>query len=94
MGLVQQVVPRDRLMDVALRKAEAIAQNSQAAVWGTKQVLKFWRNAMLAEQQRYYEAVIQRVLLSGDFHEGPRAFNEKRPPVFGNQWPDPFNPGW
>jgi enoyl-CoA hydratase/carnithine racemase len=90
LGLVQRVVPHDQLMDAALQKADMIAQNSQAAVWGTKQVLKFWRNALMAEQQRYYEAVVHRVLLSGDMHEGPRAFAEKREPKFRNAWPDPF----
>jgi enoyl-CoA hydratase/carnithine racemase len=90
LGLVQQVVPHDQLIETAVKKAEMVASNSQAAVWGTKQVLKFWRNAMMAEQQRYYEAVIHRVLLSGDFLEGPRAFAEKREATFRNQWPDPF----
>lgn len=90
LGLVQRVVPHEKLMDTAIEKAEMIAQNSQAAVWGTKQVLKFWRDALMAEQQRYYEAVIHRVLLSGDMHEGPRAFAEKRDPKFSNTWPNPF----
>lgn len=90
LGLVQQVVPHEELMEAALRKATTIAANSQAAVWGTKQVLKFWRDALMAEQQRYYEAVIHRVLLSGDVHEGPRAFAEKRQPRFTNSWPSPF----
>jgi enoyl-CoA hydratase/carnithine racemase len=90
LGLVQRVVPHDKLMETALQKADMVAQNSQAAVWGTKQVLKFWRNALMAEQQRYYEAVVHRVLLSGDMHEGPRAFAEKREPKFSNRWPDPF----
>ena len=44
---------------------------------------------MLAEQHALYEAVAHRVLLSGDVHEGPRAFAEKRPPRFSNRWPKP-----
>jgi enoyl-CoA hydratase/carnithine racemase len=92
LGLIQRVVPHDKLMETAMEKAEMVASNSQAAVWGTKQVLKFWRNAMMAEQQRYYEAVIHRVLLSGDVHEGPKAFAEKRDPVFRNAWPNAFDP--
>lgn len=91
LGLVQAVVPRDKLLETALDKAEMIAKNSQAAVWGTKKVLKFWRDAMIAEQQRYYEAVAHRVLLSGDVHEGPRAFTEKREPTFRQAWPDPYD---
>jgi enoyl-CoA hydratase/carnithine racemase len=91
LGLVQRVVPSDQLMETALAKADMIAQNSQAAVWGTKQVLKFWRDALMAEQQRYYEAVIHRVLLSGDVHEGPKAFAEKREPTFKQAWPSAFH---
>ena len=87
LGLVQRVVTRDTLIEAALEKADTISKNSQAAVWGTKQVLKFWRDAMMAEQQRYYEAVAHRVLLSGDVHEGPRAFAEKREPSFRQAWP-------
>jgi enoyl-CoA hydratase/carnithine racemase len=86
-GLVQRVVPGDELLQAAIAKADMIARNSQAAVWGTKQVIRFWRNALLAEQQRYYEAVQHRVLLTGDVFEGPRAFTEKRPPVFRQAWP-------
>jgi enoyl-CoA hydratase/carnithine racemase len=91
-GLVQRVVTRDRLLETAIAKADMIAQNSQAAVWGTKQVIKSWRNASMAEQQRYYEAVQHRVLLSGDVFEGPRAFAEKRRPAYRNGWPTPTNP--
>jgi enoyl-CoA hydratase/carnithine racemase len=90
LGLVQQVVPHDQLMDAVMKKADMIAENSQAAVWGTKQVLKFWRNLMLADQQRYYEAVIHRVLLSGDVLEGPKAFAEKREAKFSQKWPSVF----
>lgn len=91
LGLVQRVVPQDKLIEAALDKAETIAKNSQAAVWGTKQVLKFWRDALIAEQQRYYEAVVHRVMLSGDVHEGPRAFAEKREPDFRQAWPSAFD---
>lgn len=89
LGLVQQLVEPGQLMDAAMKKAEAIAANSQTAVWGTKKIVKFWRDAMLAEQHALYEAVAHRVLLSGDVHEGPRAFAEKRPPRFKNRWPRP-----
>jgi len=89
LGLVQQLVEPEGLMEAAMRKAEAIAANSQTAVWGTKKIVKYWRDLMIAEQQALYEAVAHRVLLSGDVHEGPRAFAEKRPPRFRNGWPKP-----
>ncbi|MFG2939590.1 enoyl-CoA hydratase/isomerase family protein [Streptomyces sp. NPDC048282] len=90
LGLVQKVVEPEELLDAALAKAAVIASHSQSAVRGTKQVLKYWRDLQLAEQQRVYEAVTHRVLLSGDFLEGPRAFAEKREASFAKSWPDPF----
>ncbi|MGW4125848.1 enoyl-CoA hydratase/isomerase family protein [Nocardia sp. NPDC004711] len=90
LGLVQAVVEPEELMDRALQKATMIAANSGPAVWATKAVLKYWRDLQLAEQHRYYEAIMHRVLLSGEFLEGPRAFAEKREPNFSNAWPDPF----
>jgi enoyl-CoA hydratase/carnithine racemase len=89
LGIVQKLVEPGQLMDAALQKADMIAANSQPAVWGTKRIIKYWRDLMLAEQQKVYEAVIHRVLLSGDVHEGPRAFAEKRAPQFKNRWPTP-----
>ena len=90
LGLIQQVVPSEKLLDTALEKAATIASRSQTAVLGTKQVLRYWRDIQLAEQQKYYESVMQRVLLAGDFVEGARAFAEKREPSFAKTWPDPF----
>ena len=90
LGLVQRVVQPGELLDVAVAKAEAIAANSPTAVWGAKKVLKCYRDLQLAEAQRYYEAVVHRVLLAGDFREGPRSFAEQRAPSFGRTWPSPF----
>ena len=90
LGLVQAVAPRDRLMGEALRRAEAMAKCSPSALWGTKQVLRYWRDLMLQEHHRYYEAVVHRVLLSGDMIEGVRAFAEKRERQYRAGWPDPF----
>lgn len=90
LGLVQQVVPADELMAAAMTKAEKIARQSPTAVWGTKKILRHWHDTMLQEHHRYYEAVTHRVLLSGDMHEGPKAFLEKREPRFSDGWPNPL----
>lgn len=91
-GLIQQVVPADELMNAARTKAAAIAAKSPTAVWGTKKVLTFWRDALVTEQHRFYEAVAERVSLSGDYLEGARAFAEKREPRFATGWPRPVSP--
>jgi enoyl-CoA hydratase/carnithine racemase len=87
LGLVQKLTEPGKLLEAAFEKAETIAANSQAAVWGAKKIIKFWRDAMLAEQHSLYQAMAHRVLLTGDNLEGARAFNEKRPPNFKNRWP-------
>jgi len=86
-GLVQEVVERPRLLERALGRAAAVAAHSPSAVRGTKRIMSFWRDLAIAEQQHYAEAVIHRVLLSGDVLEGPRAFAEHRDPVFRPGWP-------
>jgi enoyl-CoA hydratase/carnithine racemase len=88
LGLVQKVVPADQLMAESLRVAEMIASNSQVAVQASKKVAYFWRNLAIRESLDYYKAVNQRLMLCDDVLEGPRAFAEKRPPVFSNRWPE------
>jgi enoyl-CoA hydratase/carnithine racemase len=92
-GLVQRLSAADQLMDSAMRIAEMIASNSQVAVQASKQVAYFWRNLAIREQVDFYRAVNQRLLLCEDVLEGPRAFAEKRDPVFVNRWPTPGGHG-
>jgi enoyl-CoA hydratase/carnithine racemase len=89
LGLVQNILPREKLMEEAERKAQLISKHSRPALAGTKSVLRFWRDVMLAEQYQYYNAVAHRVLLSGDIFEGLDAFREKRAPHFSKGWPGP-----
>jgi enoyl-CoA hydratase/carnithine racemase len=88
LGLVQRLSEPDQLLDTAMRIAEMIASNSQTAVQASKQVAHYWRNLAIREQVEFYRAVNQRLLLCEDVQEGPRAFAEKRDPVFVNRWPE------
>lgn len=82
LGLIQAVLPADELMAAAMRRAERMAGYSPAAMWGTKQVLRYWRDQSLEERHRYYQVAVKRVLQSGDIEEGLAAFREKRKPAF------------
>lgn len=81
-GLVTEVVPADALMARARELADMILRNAPLAVWGTK--MGILRGLGLPIEQAedvaagYFEVVEQ----SEDYAEGPRAFLEKRKPVW------------
>ncbi len=82
LGFVHQILEPDELMPRAVEIAEMIGANAPLAVQGTKTVTQFWRRYGLEESMRLNAAVGQRVYASEDSAEGPKAFAEKRPPVW------------
>lgn len=84
-GLVHEVLEPDALMPRAIEIAEMIAANAPLAVEGTKAVAQEWRQLQIDESYRFGEWVGRTVLNSEDAKEGPRAFVEKRPPVWKNR---------
>ena len=81
-GLVHQVLAPDQLLPRAVEIAGLIAANAPLAVEGTKAVAQEWRQLQVDESYRYGNWVGRVVLTSEDAKEGPRAFVEKRPPVW------------
>jgi enoyl-CoA hydratase/carnithine racemase len=82
LGLINRVVPAERLMPWAMEKAERIAANSPSAVQAVKQQI----STTLADHARSREALEQelgdRVRASAHFTEGVAAFREKRRPRY------------
>ncbi len=79
-GLVNRVVPRERLMDEALALAEKICRNGPLAVRTAKEIAV---RALNNEPNFVLEkALAARVFQSEDAREGPRAFAEKRKPEY------------
>jgi enoyl-CoA hydratase len=81
MGLLNEIVPRARLLDRAREWALRITENAPLAVAATKEsALRGLAAESLGEALRIEARVSARVLASNDAREGPRAFTEKRAP--------------
>lgn len=82
LGLVNAVVPADRVVAEAIALAERIGENSPIAVRNSRQLVR--EAAELTEEQGWTRTVelMMPVFESGDSIEGATAFAEKRPPVW------------
>jgi enoyl-CoA hydratase len=83
LGLINEVCERDELMDVAMSWAEEICKNAPLSVQATKKsALRSVAVATLEEAYAIEDALSNEVFQSEDAKEGPRAFFEKRDPVW------------
>lgn len=90
-GLVEEVVPHERLMDEALALAGRIAANPWLSVRHAKRLVKmYWNwNRTDAGYREELESVLE-ITRTRDCQEGMRAFREKRPP----RYTYPYDAGW
>lgn len=82
LGVVNRVVPPDEVLQAALDLADRIGRNAPLGVAAT---LKLVRAASAADEQELWalsDALWTDIKTSPDAAEGPRAFAEKRPPVW------------
>ena len=79
-GLVNEVVPADELVDATQRLAERIATNAPLSVRAAKRTVRLVAELPLAEAYAEAERIWEPVYLSRDAQEGPAAFRDKRPP--------------
>jgi enoyl-CoA hydratase/carnithine racemase len=84
MGLVQMVVPGERLEEEAIRLATLIAGNAPLAMRGNKKVIQTLNQNPTLTKKKEQELIALResCFSSEDFYEGIKAFAEKRKP----QW--------
>ena len=81
-GLVNEIVPADGLMERAMDTAELIASNSPMAVQAVKRFVSSG-NAERAEAREQFEQTLgDAVRASPDFVEGVEAFRERREPNY------------
>ncbi len=81
-GLVEQVVPVDDMLEVALSLAAGIAEQSPHAVGVLRELARTTRDLPLEEGLRREADGFVRCLRSDDGAEGVAAFIEKRQPTF------------
>ena len=84
-GMVAKALPREEVLDEALRVADTLATGSQQAIGLTKRALNNWLRAAgpVFDQSAAYEML---TFLGPDVVEGYTALREKRPPRFPSAW--------
>ena len=81
-GLINEVVPHDSLMDVAMERAHELASMAPLAVRAIKELAVRGQYMSLSDGLRFEQVIQDRLLATEDGQEGPRAFSEKRPPSY------------
>jgi enoyl-CoA hydratase/carnithine racemase len=82
LGLINKVVPADRVFDEAVALAERISQNGPLGVEATKRLMRTAWSASAEDAWRLQDELQPKVFNSQDAKEGALAFLEKRAP----QW--------
>ncbi len=82
-GLIQEVVPdRETLFETADRYAEEVKLCAPLAVQAIKQIVYHGRNLPVEYSQKLAVPINARIGETADAIEGPKAFSEKRAPVW------------
>ena len=81
-GLVNQVVPAEELAQAAQTLGEAVAANAPLSVRAGKAMVYAAAGRRREDAWEEAEALYHAAYLSADALEGPRAFREKRPPIW------------
>ena len=81
-GFVKKVVPANLLMDEAVKTADLIMEGSPLAIRTIKQMAIDGLQMTLKEALFANFPLFTKFLRSHDFREGPKAFSEKRKPVW------------
>lgn len=81
-GLVNRVVPADRVLATAMELAERICKNGPLAVRSAKEAALRGADVPVTEGLRIEQNLSRQLLATDDAKEGPAAFREKRQPAY------------
>ncbi|MCA9773219.1 MAG: enoyl-CoA hydratase/isomerase family protein [Myxococcales bacterium] len=81
-GLLNKVVPRAQVMDEAMKYAEMIAANGPLAVRAIRKAIRKFIGLTIDEAYPLEQEIGYPIFMSEDAKEGPRAFKQKRKPVW------------
>jgi enoyl-CoA hydratase/carnithine racemase len=81
-GLINRVLPQAELLEATLATARRIAGNAPMSIKQAKQSIHRGLQMSLSDGLAFEIECYNRMVSTEDRHEGVRAFNEKRPPVF------------
>ncbi|MBL8386007.1 MAG: enoyl-CoA hydratase/isomerase family protein [Burkholderiales bacterium] len=87
MGLVNRVVPPDQVLEVALDLARRVGLGAPVALEKTKEVMLRSSGRPLEDGFAIETQCTKENAAMDDAREGPRAFMEKRPPVYRGRAP-------
>lgn len=82
LGLINRVVPAERVVDEAVALAERVCENGPIAVRVSKRLVRESLEISEEEAWQLNAKGVGEVFASEDAREGPLAFAEKRPPVW------------
>ncbi len=82
LGLVENVVEPDKLLETTMKLANKIARNSPSAVRAVKGIVNKGYNLSVKEALEVEAAAAGAQVMTGDMMEGANAFLEKRKPVY------------
>jgi enoyl-CoA hydratase/carnithine racemase len=82
LGMISEVVEHDRLLERAHELADIVNSNAPLAVRGTRLAIHKSLDLPLHDAEILAETFRERVVRTEDAQEGPKAFMEKRAPVW------------
>ena len=82
LGLISKVVPAGTVLHEARNVADSLCRNAPLAVRASRRVIVDGADLVNSARWDLAERELRQLSMTSDFHEGPRAFLERRPPVW------------